>query len=246
MIGGANNSAGRSQTRNFSEVVDGTSNTMIFSEGTVAVFSTVYQTIARGVYRVEASPEAANSAFFQQCRAARGSNGQFTVTTVSTSAPTPRVSALGTFWADGGTVAANVFHAIFPPNHPSCDGQTSLTASATATGQDHNRPIVSASSFHPGGVNVALVDGSVRFVSDNIDNNGGHQIFSGAHGPEHNFNNIGGLGVPSPFGVWGAYGSVNGGEVVPPRAKRPVCGRAWYMPRTGTRYAAISAVLRRH
>jgi prepilin-type processing-associated H-X9-DG protein len=56
----------------------------------------------------------------------------------------------------------------------------------------------SASSYHPGGVNVVMADGSARFVSQTI--------------------NCGNLGVRSPvagrspYGVWGALGTREGRE----------------------------------
>jgi prepilin-type processing-associated H-X9-DG protein len=60
-----------------------------------------------------------------------------------------------------------------------------------------------ATSFHSGGVNVCLGDGSVRFVSETID--AGDLGTTSA--PTHPVDS-----GESPFGVWGAYGSVNGGE----------------------------------
>ena len=44
-----------------------------------------------------------------------------------------------------------------PPSRPSCgvDGE--------------HYAMITASSYHPGGVNVAFVDGSVHFVADSID-----------------------------------------------------------------------------
>jgi len=53
--------------------------------------------------------------------------------------------------------------------------------------------VYSVSSRHPGGVNAGFVDGSVKFISDNIfaGNQAGNYVEQG----------------PSPFGVWGALGT---------------------------------------
>ena len=95
----------------------------------------------------------------------------------------------GTRWADGRGPGS--FSTVLPPNSPSCVG----------AGLDYDaRMLVSASSYHTGGVSVAIGDGSVTFVSDTVDSgslaNDTHCVTGGA----------------SPFGVWGAMGSVNGGE----------------------------------
>ncbi len=67
--------------------------------------------------------------------------------------------------------------------------------------------MVAASSNHPGGVNVGRVDGSVQFVSETV--NTGTLQQGGTIGP--------GAGArwsrgPSPWGVWGAMGTVGEGE----------------------------------
>ena len=56
-----------------------------------------------------------------------------------------------------------------------------------------------ASSRHTGGVQVLMADGSVRFISENIDagNQGAIEVVMG----------------PSPYGIWGALGTRDGGEV---------------------------------
>jgi prepilin-type processing-associated H-X9-DG protein len=64
--------------------------------------------------------------------------------------------------------------------------------------------MVSVTSYHSGGINVSLMDGSVRFVSETIDS-----------GPATNkkFDTTdGNVSGASPFGIWGAYGSRDGNE----------------------------------
>lgn len=83
------------------------------------------------------------------------------------------------------------FTTVIGPNGPSCE------ATANASG-DGESSILSPSSNHTGGVNALLADGSVRFISDSI--------------------HTGSLNLPpvttgqSPYGVWGALGTRDGGE----------------------------------
>ncbi len=62
-------------------------------------------------------------------------------------------------WGDGNMFYTR-YHSIFPPNQPSCN-----------FGSDDwdGQVIVTATSRHPGGVNLLLADGSVRFVKNTID-----------------------------------------------------------------------------
>lgn len=100
-------------------------------------------------------------------------------------------SKFGSIWTDGQAEVVG-FNTILPPNGPSCNNDSN-SGSADATGG-----AITAGSNHPGGVNAAFADGSVRFVNQNI--------------------NTGNLAVPqvtagnSPYGVWGALGSINGKE----------------------------------
>ena len=81
---------------------------------------------------------------------------------------------------------ANLFTTIAPPNSPMC------------LYPDDTWGMLPPGSYHTGGVTVGLFDGAVRFVSNAIDCGNQNRAAVG-HGP-------------SPYGVWGALGSPNGGE----------------------------------
>jgi prepilin-type N-terminal cleavage/methylation domain-containing protein/prepilin-type processing-associated H-X9-DG protein len=70
-----------------------------------------------------------------------------------------------------------------------------------------------ASSFHPGGINVALVDGSVRFIKESIDT----WAFDSATGMPLGVTRDQSVWVPArgtKIGVWQALGSIGGSEVI--------------------------------
>jgi len=99
----------------------------------------------------------------------------------------------GIRWTDGQPMYVS-FNTVFPPNGPAC-------ADGGQYGDSHHL-VIPPASRHPGGVNVCMADGSVRFISDTIDC-GNLALQQGATGP-------------SVYGVWGALGSKSGGEGISP------------------------------
>jgi prepilin-type N-terminal cleavage/methylation domain-containing protein/prepilin-type processing-associated H-X9-DG protein len=85
---------------------------------------------------------------------------------------------------------------------------------ANLTGIDQAGAFVNgASSFHPGGINVALVDGSVRFIKESIDT----WAFNPATGMPWGVTRDQSVWNAPPgtkIGVWQALASINGGEVI--------------------------------
>jgi prepilin-type N-terminal cleavage/methylation domain-containing protein/prepilin-type processing-associated H-X9-DG protein len=94
----------------------------------------------------------------------------------------------GSRWPDGAALFTR-FNTMIPPNGPTC-----MEANNQWLGG-----IYTASSRHAGGVHACMADGSVRFISDNIDagNQASSEVVIG----------------PSPFGVWGSLGTKASGEI---------------------------------
>ena len=95
------------------------------------------------------------------------------------------------------------FNTLLPPNSPSCK----------INHFDSGWGVFAAQSNHPGGVNVAMIDGSARYVSDSVNWTDGGEALDSSDTPTAvtNWHKPVYTG-PSPYGVWGAMGTPAAGE----------------------------------
>ncbi len=150
------------------DVVDGTSNTIAFGEWRMGDFNNAKISIPQDVGDAPGTLPAGITRNTQTMNMPAGwyaSPGNVTAwlasckTTLST--PATNKSFLGDTWAFGvlGHALGNF---ILAPNplYPNCTEQT-------ASSGDFDRPsLIGSSSYHAGGANVGMCDGSVRFLKD--------------------------------------------------------------------------------
>jgi len=172
---------GHNSFLNFAAIQDGSSNTAMMSEMVVSKQNDAR--LIHGNY-VENAGDGTLRANPAVCLSYKG-------TANSISPAAPQIGELrGVHWA-WGTVVTSGFNTVLPPNSIGCKGFWS------EWGADHIMP---PDSYHPGGVNLLLGDGSVHFISSTI-NTGDlthGEVTSG----------------PSPYGVWGALGTASGTDSI--------------------------------
>ena len=172
----------------FATVTDGTSNTVAFAEIAVSSDNDVhYKSTAAYVSGL-------NTKFPASCLATKGVDGMTNVGTT--------YAIKGRFWMDARSARSN-FTAALPPNSPTCIG--------SGGGSNSDWTIASASSYHSGGANAAMLDGSVRFVSETIDCGDISSLMGGSLNTQGQDAYWSGR---SYHGVWGAMATPRGGETV--------------------------------
>ncbi|MDR2704471.1 MAG: DUF1559 domain-containing protein, partial [Planctomycetaceae bacterium] len=163
-------------------ITDGTSNTVIFSESLVSEADQTDQNNKSGLALfIPATGKPS------ECDVYRGPSGM--IQTVYGG------GRKGWRWGDGPSVFCT-FNTMLPPNSVSCSFYSSAS-----TNTNNGACIVTATSNHAGGVNIALTDASVRFISDTI--NCGTQTKAHLNTPDKG---------TSPFGIWGGLGTIGQGD----------------------------------
>lgn len=178
----------REQVR-FSEIIDGLSNTAMISERLIHIGPADQNPVAVLAQEQEYLTGSASEPLVLTSPAACLAKVQQRWYTAGTGVN----NRSGRMWSYGA-VSGVAFNTVLPPNSPSCF--------ASGSWADTDGMVIPPTSRHPGGVNLALADASVRFISDTINTGDLTQPAPG------NTNAL------SPFGVWGALGSKSGGETV--------------------------------
>ncbi len=165
------------KAKRLADCIDGTSNTLAGGESAIASGAND-ERVKGGV--VEISSMGVNGSIKpSECVA----QGRSTSNPTLLSSTTPY--ARNNFFYDG-VFAQSLFIANVPPNSPLCSYRGSICGGS--------------SSFHPGGANVVLADGSCRFVAETIDCG--------------NLSEIEVVSGKSPYGVWGALATPASGETL--------------------------------
>ncbi|MFY9256003.1 MAG: DUF1559 domain-containing protein [Fuerstiella sp.] len=175
------------KTYSIRDVTDGTSNTVAMAERVIARFGrggkgspSIKEGQLTEVAGITTSPGACVAAVAAVSNGNRYTNGSKVKGKFSST------------YCDGQPENVG-FNTVLPPNGPSCTNNNNNNS-------DANVSLLSASSQHTGGVQIVLADGSVRFISENIDT--GNLGVSTSRGAR------------SPYGVWGGLGTRAGGEVL--------------------------------
>jgi len=187
-ISGANNTNRRGvfhrkDWKGFHDIVDGSSNTIAMSERLITDYGLGSQ--SGDVELVHGTATGFSGLQNDPSQCVTAANGQYYADASVLKGKT------GFRWTDGQAEKIG-FNTVLPPNSPSCINGTNQNGDGTTV-------LLPPTSNHPGGVLGLMCDGSARFVTETIDTGDltAGQTNSGQ----------------SPYGVWGAMGSRDGGEV---------------------------------
>ena len=140
-------------------------------------------------------------------------HGMLAKSTDFTGVPTPTKVYDWQWWTSGnyGDTLFSTFHPLNP--HRKIKNFQTQVPTASLLGGGNCTWVNSAGSFHPGGANFAMADGSVRFIKDTIDcwtiQNSGFPV-----GVSRDSNLLYQTTAPMKFGIYQALSTRAGGEVI--------------------------------
>jgi prepilin-type N-terminal cleavage/methylation domain-containing protein/prepilin-type processing-associated H-X9-DG protein len=144
-------------------ITDGTSNTAMHSEwvkGKGTAGNGLWQVYSVGTSLTTTTPAIPSGAVGWQAVLSR-------VGATCQASTTQNWNTKGYSWSDGGCGIGGCYSHIQPPNKKACV-YANETEGYSATVIWSVGTMVGASSYHSGGVNVGMLDGSVRFVKDSV------------------------------------------------------------------------------
>ena len=195
-------SNGNKHVSTLADITDGTSHTAFFSEAAIGSAKSTEKikggiVLLHGDFNGQHTTGWSNFYFTPAvCASARGTGGN--ISTGYGVGPSGN-QQIGRRWADAHN-PYTMFYTILPPNSPTC-----------ANTAPEDSCITTATSYHSGGVNVCMGDGSVRFVSDTIDAGDQANDLWNVVRDQARPQDYGGATV---YGAWGAMGTASGGETI--------------------------------
>lgn len=185
-----------------SSMSDGTSNTIAFSETVVAdsdSFTDDFAEVKGGVGVVDLGSTSASGNYVNPSLCLQDGRDSNDRTQLASHTPGGRGLVIHL-----GYGSESRFNTVLAPNSPSCADATN-TASNEGVGASWG--VFAAQSNHSGGVNCGMADGSVRFVTDNVDCTSNNDSDISVES-QHDYK----ISGASLYGVWGAMGTPAGGE----------------------------------
>ena len=184
-------SPGKVEVYGWDGFTDGTSTTILLTEAAIGPDGGPSNRIKGGVTgNVQADAPI-------HCKNRAGSNGTLLGDTLGSG-----TEIFGRRWGDSQSCYTHV-HIVLAPNSPSCGSAGTL---------EGGQFLYAASSYHPGGCNVAFADAGTRFVPETISVKNLDQVPLNPDGSALPNNWYWWYRGPAIYGVWSELGSRQGGE----------------------------------
>lgn len=178
------------------DILDGTSNTILMAERDLGNPANINDIIGRAQNQNPSNPSICQNGVV---------NGFYTGAGAAPFATTTTNPLMSERWACGHPYHSAITIGAGAPNSASC---LATNNTSWANLQTILTGFISPSSRHTGGVQVLMADGTVKFVNETINNT------SACSAPGQASTSSVSCNGQSPFGIWGALGTMAAGETV--------------------------------